>query len=118
ARGRDMAPEEVDRIGQGRIWTGRKALELGLVDALGQLPDAVAAAAQRAGLTEYEVRFIERPLTAREQLLQQITDSLGFASDAKWSAPWTRLAREFADLMHIGEGPHTYALCDDCNLNL
>lgn len=117
ARGRDMAPEEVDRIGQGRIWTGRKALELGLVDALGQLPDAIAAAAQRAGLTEYEVRFIEKPLTAREQLLQQVADSLGFAADAKWSAPWTRLAREFEGLMHIGEGPHTYALCDDCNLN-
>ena len=116
ARGRDMVPEEVDKIGQGRVWTGRKALELGLVDALGQLPDAVAAAARRAGITNYEVRFIEKPLSAREQLLQQIADSLGFASSASFPAPWTELAREFVDLTRIDDGMHTYALCDACNL--
>jgi protease-4 len=32
SRGRDMLPEQVDKIGQGRVWTGRKAHELGLVD--------------------------------------------------------------------------------------
>ena len=116
ARGRDMQPEEVDKVGQGRVWTGRKALELGLVDALGQLPDAVAAAARRAGMTDYEVRFIEKPLSAREQLLQEITDSLGFASSARLSAPWTQLARELVDLTRVENGPHTYALCDSCNL--
>ena len=116
ARGRDMVPEEVDKIGQGRVWTGRKALELGLVDALGQLPDAVAAAARRAGITNYEVRFIEKPLSAREQLMQQIADSLGFASSARFPAPWSELAREFVDLTRIDDGMHTYALCDACNL--
>ncbi len=116
ARGRDMVPEEVDKIGQGRVWTGRKALELGLVDALGQLPDAVAAAARRAGITDYEVRFIEKPLSAREQLLQQLADGLGFASSARFPAPWTELAREFVDLTRVDNGPHTYALCDACNL--
>ncbi len=116
ARGRDMVPEEVDKIGQGRVWTGRKALELGLVDALGQLPDAVAAAARRAGITKYEVRFIEKPLSAREQLLQQIADSLGFASSAHFPAPWSELARQFVDLTRIDDGMHTYALCDACNL--
>ncbi len=73
-------PEHVDKIGQGRVWTGRKALELGLVDGLGQLPDASRGRGQRAGMTDYQVRFIEKPLSAREQLLQQIADSLGFAS--------------------------------------
>ncbi len=107
SRGRDMLPEQVDKIGQGRVWTGRKAHELGLVDGLGQLPDAVAAAAKRAGITDYQVRFIEKPLSAREQLLQQLTSSMGFASATQW-------ARELSQLVRLDDPLHTYALCDIC----
>jgi protease-4 len=110
SRGRDMLPDQVDNIGQGRVWTGRKAKELGLVDGLGQLPDAVAAAAKRAGLAEYQVRFIEKPLSAREQLLQQIVDSMGFASTARW----TRWAKALTELARLDDPLHTYALCDTC----
>ena len=112
SRGRDMLPEQVDKIGQGRVWTGRKALELGLIDGLGQLPDAIAAAAKRAGVTDYQVRFIEKPLTAREQLLQQIADSMGFASTARFTQ-WTRA---LASLVRLDDPLHTYALCDACDL--
>jgi len=110
ARGRNMVPEQVDKIGQGRVWTGRKAHELGLVDGLGQLPDAITAAAKRANLTDYQVRFIEKPLSAREQLLQQIADSLGFASAARLS----QLARTVADFVRLDDPLHTYALCEVC----
>jgi protease IV len=110
SRGRDMLPEQVDKIGQGRVWTGRKAHELGLVDELGQLPDAIAAAAKRAGMTDYQVRFIEKPLSAREQLLQQIASSMGFASVTQW----TQWARELSQLVRLDDPLHTYALCDVC----
>ncbi|HTO59603.1 MAG TPA: signal peptide peptidase SppA, partial [Pseudomonadales bacterium] len=111
ARGRNMAPEQVDKIGQGRVWTGRKAHELGLVDGLGQLPDAITAAAKRANLTDYQVRFIEKPLSAREQLLQQIADSMGLAA----TGPLSRLARSLADFVRLDDPLHTYALCEACN---
>jgi protease-4 len=114
ARGRNMLPDEVDKIGQGRVWTGQKAFELGLVDSLGQLPDAIAAAAKRAGVTDYQVRFIEKPLSAREQLLQQIADSLGFSASVRWTQ-WTRA---LADLTRLDDPLHTYALCDACSLRL
>jgi len=114
ARGRDMLPDEVDKIGQGRVWTGQKAFELGLVDSLGQLPDAIAAAAKRAGVTDYQVRFIEKPLSAREQLLQQLADSLGFSASVRWTQ-WTRA---LADLTRLEDPLHTYALCDACSLRL
>jgi len=48
AESRHMKPEKVDAIGQGRVWTGRQAKSLGLVDELGGLDRAIAAAKQRA----------------------------------------------------------------------
>src|SRR5690625_7272423 len=52
---RDMTFEEVDAVGGGRVWTGAQALELGLVDALGTLDDAIEAAAAEAGLENYSI---------------------------------------------------------------
>lgn len=55
ANGRKMAVTEVDSIGQGRVWTGKQALELGLVDAIGNLQRAIAAAAAKAKLKDYQI---------------------------------------------------------------
>jgi protease-4 len=56
AEGRGMTRDEVHEVAQGRIWSGRKALELGLVDRLGTLEDAIASAANLADLEEYRIR--------------------------------------------------------------
>jgi protease-4 len=78
---RHMDKADVDAIGQGRVWTGIEAVENGLVDELGTLEDAVAAAARLAGLEEddYGVRKIQRELTPTQQLL---VDMLGTAKSA------------------------------------
>jgi protease IV len=55
ADGRGMNVDAVDAIGQGRIWSGIKAKELGLVDILGGLDDAIAIAAEKAELERYRV---------------------------------------------------------------
>lgn len=70
AAGRKMKTEEVDKIGQGRVWTGRQAAGIKLVDRLGTLDDAVAVAARRAKLTDYSV--VSSPAQAPwfEQLLE------------------------------------------------
>ncbi|XP_069900944.1 protease 4-like [Globicephala melas] len=57
ATGRKMTKEEVDRIGQGRVWLGSKAKELGLVDELGGLNTAIEKAAELAELEEYGVLY-------------------------------------------------------------
>ena len=114
ARGRDMVPEEVDAIGQGRVWTGRKALELGLVDQLGHLNQAIEAAAARAGLDDYEVVTIEKPLTPQEQLLAQIIDSFGLTGV---SSP--RLEKVLSPLKWLdalNDPAHVYAICESCRL--
>jgi len=56
AAGRKMSFAQVDSIAQGRIWTGKEALKNGLVDELGNLDDAIAAAAQLAEVDDYRVR--------------------------------------------------------------
>lgn len=59
SKGRGLSWEEVDGIGQGRVWSGADALEIGLVDAFGGLEDAINEAARMAGVTEYRIQ--ERP---------------------------------------------------------
>jgi len=55
AAGHRMSINEVDNIGQGRVWTGRKALQIGLVDQLGSLNEAITYAAKLAKTQDYYI---------------------------------------------------------------
>lgn len=55
ARGRHMTRDEVHEVAQGRVWTGEQALQVGLVDVLGGLDDAIRIAAGKAGLEKYSL---------------------------------------------------------------
>ena len=59
AEGRNMTSEQVNEIGQGRVWSGVDALRIGLVDKLGGMEDAIDAAVEAAELSDY--RIIELP---------------------------------------------------------
>ena len=76
ADGRNSTPAAVHEIAQGRVWTGEKALELGLVDQLGDLNDAIKVAAELANLAEYEVDYRRKPLTVYEQLLMEMSSNI------------------------------------------
>lgn len=75
AAGRDMTIEQADEVARGRVWTGEQARERGLVDSIGGLREAIADAAQRAGLGEadsWRLRYIEKEGTPFEQFLAQL----------------------------------------------
>ncbi|MCU0558668.1 MAG: signal peptide peptidase SppA [Desulfobacterales bacterium] len=74
ATGRNMPTGEVEKIAAGRVWAGQHAQAIGLVDKLGDARDAIAAAAQRAGLVHYQVEIIQPPLSRRERLLRHLGD--------------------------------------------
>ena len=76
ADSRGMAIEEVDAVAQGRVWSAPGARQVELVDELGSLSDAVAAAARLAGVKDYRTDFIRPRLSARQQVLQQLSDRL------------------------------------------
>jgi protease-4 len=76
AEGRGMTKEEVDAIGQGRVWSGENAKEIGLIDEFGGLQDAIELAAEIAGVEEYRtvaLPFLPDPF---EQLFKTGTDNL------------------------------------------
>ena len=81
AESRRMTPERVDQVGQGRVWTGRQAKEIGLVDELGGLDRAVALAKQRAKIApDAEVEVVAYP--PRRTLYDWVTSQMGASDQA------------------------------------
>ena len=72
---RNIDKAQVDKIAQGRVWTGQTGLELGLVDKLGTLDDAIAAAAEKASLKQFDVQLIEQEMSEQEKILAQLFGS-------------------------------------------
>jgi len=79
SEGRGLTFEQVDAIGQGRVWTGENALRLGLVDKLGDLNDAIKIAKEMAGLDRYRVVNLPKQKDPFEEILE------GFSSKVKFS---------------------------------
>ncbi len=101
---RNLDKIEVDRIGQGQVWTGADALGFGLVDEIGNLDEAVAAAAELANLDAgaFGRKMFEKELTPGEQL------ALDFLSTAMWlgidpQSLASRPAKSVQDLVKIVE---------------
>ena len=69
ARTRGLRQSYVDSIGQGRVWAGADALEIGLVDELGGLDKAIAYAAEKANLTDYSLKDYPKQKDMMEMLL-------------------------------------------------
>lgn len=62
AAGRNMTRDEIHKIGEGRIWSGRDGLDVGLVDEIGGMEEAIAMARERAGIPpDREVELVELP---------------------------------------------------------
>ncbi len=70
ARTRSLRQSYVDSIGQGRVWAGADALELGLVDELGGLDKAIEYAADKAGLTDYSFKYYPEQMDLMDLLLK------------------------------------------------
>jgi protease-4 len=79
---RNMTLAQVDEIAQGRVWSGKKAKDLGLVDELGNLTDAIAAAAQLAMLDQYDTLLIEKELSSRNQFIQKLIGKAHVLADS------------------------------------
>ena len=85
AAARKKKPEEIDAIARGRVWSGMQAKERGLVDQLGGLREAAAAAAQAANIGDnYQLRYVEKEMSAWERF------AVGLSNDAM-----TRIGRAF-----------------------
>jgi len=96
AAGKKMTRPELEKLAAGRVWTGRQALENGLVDALGSLEDAIADAAKMGGLPaekEPELLLLPKSKSFLDSLLDAKTDS-----DAGVMTPVLPLLRQAPEL--------------------
>jgi len=76
ADNRDMLYEDVLPIAGGRIWSGYKALELGLVDKIGDLGDALDSAAKLAEIEDFSVKTYKKPLDPFELFINKLLDNI------------------------------------------
>ncbi|WP_298716145.1 signal peptide peptidase SppA [uncultured Oceanisphaera sp.] len=121
AKGRSMNPEQVERAAQGHVWTGQDAKELGLVDELGYLNDALAGAAGLAELPEFSVKPVKLPTSAKDMLLEQLLLDSGVLSDWATAAlpavlrpAGEQLKSELSALSHFDDVRGQYVLCVEC----
>lgn len=72
AQARGMTTSQVNDVAQGRVWTGTKALELGLIDNLGSTQDAIKAMAIDFNIENYRVKRITPELSVKEQIMHAL----------------------------------------------
>ena len=122
---RDMPVEEVDKIARGRVWSGEDAHQLGLVDNLGDLDEAIASAAAMAELgDEYAVRYMEKEAGFGERMMRQFlsravdwfgpveTDYRGGGFKPIQQSLLEALERETEMLASLNDPNGIYAICD------
>lgn len=103
ATGRNMTLAEVDSVAQGRVWTGTDAMRLGLVDEIGGLEDAIAAASQMAGMNGY--KRVDMP--KQKELLQQLMEDFGNEAQLWATSIWLgediELLKQYQHLNRVKE---------------
>jgi len=121
AQGRGMAVEDVQPLAEGRVWSAEDARRSGLVDKLGSLDDAIAAAATLAGMEDYTVDFVQFPLSARDLLMKQLANRVGQIKWFRGAGTGTMLQsfiaplREAAGELEALQDPrHLYMRCLAC----
>ena len=73
SNGRGISKDSVDAIGQGRVWAGADALNIGLADCKGGLQDAIDYAANKVGLTKKDYRISRYPVVKEVSLFQMLS---------------------------------------------
>jgi len=97
AEGRDLPVDVVDKVAQGRVWTGQQAFEAGLVDELGGLHTAVRRAKMEIGLDPDDDVYLvpwPKPASLTEQIFEALSSVSARAAQPvfEWPAPLAQLA--------------------------
>jgi len=125
AQHRERSVDQIEAAAQGRVWTGSDALERGLVDKLGDLPDAIDSAAELAGLEKgsYMLDYVEQQLGFVETLMLSLTAHVVAGADRlvdlpRWPSTVTQALEstlepmEFLDRFNDPRGIYAYCFCD------
>ncbi|HAU8282410.1 TPA: signal peptide peptidase SppA [Vibrio vulnificus] len=121
---RDLSLDAVDKVAQGRVWTGYDALQHGLVDQIGDFDDAVAEAAKMAQLENYNLYWVEEPLSPTEQFIQEFMKKVKISMGVDIQSilpsslqPVAQQMEQHASLLQNFNDPKGYyAFCLNCEV--
>ena len=120
AEGRGMTVEQVNEVAQGRVWSGQKAIELGLVDSLGNLDKAIEAAAAKANLSDYKVVHWEDEIPFEVQLMYKLIGNAQLEKlvNSQRMNPERILLKKITEKLSLfsmmNDPGHAYVLCVEC----
>jgi len=103
AEGREMTRDEVHAVAQGRVWTGEKAKDLGLVDALGDLDAAIAEAKELAGLESFRITEYPKIKDPLQQFMEKILDPMNAQAQTKQALLKEEMGEMYPYYKHLKE---------------
>jgi len=119
AKGRNMTPEAVDAIAGGRVWSGRRAVEIGLADQIGGLNDALDYVAVELGQKsrdDLNVIVMPEPKTALEQFLELVEGQAVLGQMAKENSGLIELLRPVSDAAVRAQRPNDFMVFESLQL--
>ena len=116
SKARNMSTEEVDKIAQGRVWAGSTALELGLIDNLGNLEEAIERAAKLAEIDEFTTYYPSQELDWRQQLLESFSSvlKLFIPEMIRNNIIFKESIKSLQEIETLNDPKGLYVRCEDC----
>ena len=118
AESRSQSYEDIKKIAGGRVWIATSAKEIGLVDEIGGIDDAIAYAANMAELEDYQVEYYGKKLSPEELIIKELLENFDVSlGEPKVMSALNGLADLYETLTDIQE-PKALLTCKDCLLDL
>ena len=118
AESRSKSYEEIKEIAGGRVWIATSAREIGLVDEIGGIDDAIAHAANITKLEDYQVKYYGEELSNAELILKELLENSDVSfGEHKVMSALNDLATLYETLAGIQE-PKVLLTCTDCVVDL
>ena len=113
---RNISIQGVDEIAQGRVWAGSKALELGLVDQIGNLQMAIDRAAELADVKNYSTYYPSQEVNWQEQLFRRFSGYAGWIvpSFIRENLAFKKSIKTLKDIDKLNDPKGLYIICENC----
>lgn len=103
AEGRNLSMDALEKIAEGRVWTGKQAMKIGLVDAIGGLDDALKDAAKLAGVSDYSIREYPKKANPFEALFKSKTEDIATRALKEYLGSDFHLLKTIKDIKNLKE---------------
>ena len=118
AESRSQSYEDIKKIAGGRVWIATSAKEIGLVDEIGGVDDAITYAANMAELEDYQVEYYGQKLSPEELIIKELLENFDVSlGEPKVLSALNGLADFYGTLINIQE-PKATLTCNDCLVDL